>query len=100
MTGRASIVFVAAVGVLAIHAPEAWAQCNNALTVNPPTLATLPLAVVGTPYTAGFSASGSSSGSYYWQGPTASAPMYGLYVQTTGVGGPTDSIVGTPTAAG
>jgi hypothetical protein len=100
MRGRTSVVFLVAVGALVLAAPRARAQCNNAIAVSPPTLAVLPLGVVGTPYTASFSASGSSSGNYEWQGPTASAPVYGLYVQTTGVGGASNSIVGTPTAAG
>jgi hypothetical protein len=71
----ASAAFLAVVFGLALGARQAHAQCNNALTVNPATNATLPLGIVGTPYMASFSASGSSSGMYYWQGPTAAAPM-------------------------
>jgi hypothetical protein len=97
----ACLVLVASVSAQALFAPEAGAQCDNAVAVSPPTLSNIGWGKVGQPFTSSsFSASGVASGMYFWNGPTSSAAMHGLYLSTVGSGGATDAIIGTPDASG
>jgi RHS repeat-associated protein len=88
---------------LALRPSVAGAQCD-VVSMEPPNFTVMPVGIPGQPYTSlPITVSGSSTGNYYWNGPfagDAGSTAYGLYLQTTGNGGDTNYMVGTPIQAG